>query len=157
MDNTEVLKEFYTAFQNKDAKKMAEHYHKDIVFEDPAFGIIKGVKPGKMWEMLCETGKDMTLEFSGISANEKTGKAHWEAHYTFTATGKKVHNIVDAIFEFKDGKIIKHTDSFSFKGWAKQAFGFVGTLIGGSSFFQNKIKSKTNSTLNKYISKQNGK
>lgn len=157
MDNTALLTKFYKAFQDKDSKTMGECYHADIIFEDPAFGVLKGARASKMWEMLCISGKDMTLEFSGISANEQTGKAHWEAYYTFSATGKKIHNIIDAEFEFKDGKIIKHTDSFNFKGWSKQAFGFVGTLIGGTTFFQNKLKSKTNSLLDKHIAKQHGK
>lgn len=153
MDNTALLTKFYTAFQNKDFKTMAECYHTDIVFEDPAFGILKGERAAKMWEMLCVSGKDMTMEFSEIDSSEQTGKAHWEAHYTFSATGKKVHNIIDAQFEFKDGKIIKHTDSFDFKTWSKQAFGFLGTLIGGTSFFQKKFSKQANSLLDKYINK----
>lgn len=157
MDNTSLLTKFYTAFKNKDSKTMEECYHADITFEDPAFGVLKGERAGKMWEMLCSSGKDMTLDFSNIEANENTGKAHWEAHYTFLATGKKIHNIIDAQFEFKDGKIIKHTDSFSFKNWSKQAFGFLGTLIGGTSFFKTKFNKQANSLLDKHIAQKNGK
>ncbi|MCT4582345.1 MAG: nuclear transport factor 2 family protein [Flavobacteriales bacterium] len=157
MDNKALLTKFYTAFQAKDAKTMAECYHKDIVFEDPAFGILQGERAGAMWEMLCISGKDLKMEFSGIDANEQTGKAHWEAWYTFSATGKKVHNIIDAEFEFKDGKIIKHTDHFSFKKWSKQAFGLVGSLVGGTTFFQNQFNKQANSLLDKHITKQNGK
>jgi len=157
MDNTALLTKFYTAFKNKDSKTMIECYDSDIIFEDPAFGILKGERVGKMWEMLCISGKDMILEFSNIEANELTGEVHWEAHYNFSATGKKVHNIINAKFEFKDGKIIKHTDFFNFKDWSKQAFGILGTLIGGTSFFQKKFNKQANLLLTKYISKQNEK
>lgn len=157
MDNKELLTKFYTAFKAKDSKTMAECYHKDIVFEDPAFGILQGNRAGYMWEMLCISGKDMKMEFSDIEADSSKGKAHWEAWYTFSATGKKIHNIIDAEFEFKDEKIIKHTDYFSFKSWSKQAFGLVGSLIGGTTFFQSKFNKQANSLLDKHIAKQNGK
>ena len=42
------------------------------------------------------------------------GSAHWEADYTFSATKRKVHNVVDARFELRDGLIVKHTDVFDF-------------------------------------------
>ena len=61
-----------------------------------------------MWEMLITAGKDLKITFSDIRANDTTGTCHWEAWYTFSRTGKKVHNIIDASFEFQDGKIIQH-------------------------------------------------
>jgi ketosteroid isomerase-like protein len=157
MDNKELLTKFYSAFKKKDYKTMGECYHSEIVFNDPAFGTLKGKRASDMWEMLCVSGKDLTMEYSGIEANEETGKAHWEADYTFSATKRKVHNIIDASFEFKDGKIIRHTDSFSFKDWSRQAFGIFGVIIGGSSFLQKKFNKQANTLLDNYIAKQNGK
>jgi len=157
MDNASLLTKFYTAFKNKDFKTMADCYHTDIIFEDPAFGVLKGKRASDMWEMLCVAGKDLKVNFSGISADLETGKAHWEADYTFSATKRKIHNIVAASFEFKDGKIIKHTDSFDFNNWSKQAFGIIGVAIGWSPFLQKKFKKQTNVLLDNYIAKKNGK
>lgn len=153
MDNSELLTKFYTAFQNKDAESMKSCYHADIVFEDPAFGVLKGERAGKMWEMLCIAGKDLTLEFSVITANDTTGEVNWEARYAFAATGKKIHNIIAARFEFKEGKISKHTDSFDFKRWSKQAFGLMGTVFGGTKAFKSQFNKKANALLDKHIAK----
>ena len=42
---------FYTAFSELDAETMASCYAKNVVFEDPAFGILKGVHAKNMWRM----------------------------------------------------------------------------------------------------------
>ena len=151
----QVITNFYKAFAQLDAEGMVKNYHPDIVFEDPAFGILKGDKAGKMWEMLCESqkGKDFVVKFSTIKCDTNTGSAHWEAFYTFSKTGRKVHNIIDAEFEFKDGKIIKHTDKFNLYKWSKQAFGISGFLIGWTPFFQKKLNAQTNLLLTKFMNR----
>lgn len=149
----QIIEKFYTAFNNCDGETMVSYYHDDIIFEDPAFGILKGKRAKSMWLMLCasQKGKGFKVEFSNIKADEKTGSAHWEAFYTFSKTGRKVHNKIDATFEFKDGLIIKHTDNFNLHKWAKQAMGTKGLLFGGMAFFKTKLQSQTNYLLDKYI------
>lgn len=148
-----IIEEFYTAFQALDAEKMVACYHDDIVFTDPAFGELKGDKAKAMWRMLCQNAKDFTLEFSDIKMEGNKGSAHWEPTYVFSATGKTVHNIIDATFEIKDGKIIKHTDVFDTHRWATQAMGWKGKLLGGTKFFSNKLQKQTSGMLNKFMSK----
>jgi ketosteroid isomerase-like protein len=150
MENKHLIEAFYKAFQQRDAAGMAACYHEQIVFEDPAFGQLKGKDAGLMWQMLCENGKDLKLDFSGVTADQVSGKAHWEAWYTFSKTGKKVHNKIDAAFEFKEGKIIKHTDQFNLHRWATQALGWQGWLLGGTGFFKKKLQQQTMRTLEKY-------
>src|SRR5690606_18792058 len=87
-----------------------------------------------------EAGKDLRVEFSGVHAGEATGRAHWEAHYTFSRTGRRVHNVIEASFEFRDGKIIRHVDRFSFPRWARQAFGLTGWLLGWTPFLRHKVR-----------------
>jgi ketosteroid isomerase-like protein len=155
----ELIEHFYKAFNDLDADVMVDCYHKDIVFEDPAFGVLNGDRAGNMWRMLCETQKekDFRVTYTNLDSNNDTGSVTWEAFYTFSKTGRKVHNIIRASFEFKDGKIIKHTDNFNLHGWAKQAMGFKGYLIGGTSFFKNKLQNQTNSLLTKYENKLQNK
>lgn len=148
--NSQIITKFYTAFAQKDWKTMQSCYHDDIVFEDPAFGQLKGEKAKKMWRMLCEQGKDLKVEFSEVSEDEQSGKAHWEAWYTLDLTKRKIHNKIDASFELKDGLIIKHVDTFNLHNWAKQAFGFKGRLFGGTSFFRKKFQAQANKALNRY-------
>ena len=155
--NEKKITEFYAAFKQKDAKMMTSYYHDSILFYDPAFGYLKGDRAKAMWEMICENGSDLLIDFSNISSDTTIGNAHWEADYTFTATNNKVHNVVDAHFIFKEGKIIQHTDDFDFKAWSKQAFGFFGRTIGQTKFFHKIFTKKANKILDKYIAQKNGK
>lgn len=106
---------------------------------------------GRMWRMLCARGKDLTLVFSGIQADDERGRAHWEADYTFSATGRHVHNVIDATFTFRGGKILTHTDSFDLHGWTRQALGPAGLLLGWTSFLQNKVRRTAMDGLEKFV------
>lgn len=134
---------------------MINCYDPAIIFSDPAFGELKGDDAKNMWRMLIERSKgDIRITFDNVKANEKTGSANWIAEYIFTQTGRKVVNVISAQFEFKDGKIIKHTDHFSLWKWARQALGWKGFLFGGTSFLKAKIQKQTNGLLKAYAAKQ---
>lgn len=148
-----LIEKFYTAFQNKDAETMISCYHDDITFCDPAFGELKGDDAKAMWRMLCGNASDLKIEFCDINASLKKGSVHWEAWYTFSRTGRKVQNVVNAEFEFKDSKIIKHTDNFKLYKWASQAMGWKGKLLGGTTFFKNKLNQQTNRMLSEFRDK----
>ncbi|WP_204344989.1 nuclear transport factor 2 family protein [Psychroserpens algicola] len=151
-----LIEKFYTAFNELDAEAMISCYHEDVVFEDPAFGILKGERACNMWRMLCATqnGKDFKVIYSNVNTTANGGSALWEAFYTFSKTGRKVHNVITANFKFKDGKIIKHTDQFNLHKWAKQAIGFKGFIVGGTRYFKNKLRHQTNSLLTTYENQQ---
>ncbi|VAW11988.1 Ketosteroid isomerase-related protein [hydrothermal vent metagenome] len=100
--------------------------------------------------MLCANSKDLSVAFSEVAIHKDLGKAHWEARYTFGQTGRKVHNVIDAKFEFSNGKIIKHKDDFNLHKWAEQALGLKGLLLGGTSFFKKKLNQQTNNLLTKF-------
>lgn len=147
-----LIEKFYNAFTNLDAETMTSCYHDDIVFEDPAFGILKGERAKNMWRMLCESqkDKDFKITYSNIKISEYEGVASWEAFYTFSKTGRKVHNSIEARFEFKDGKIIKHIDTFNLHKWSQQALGLKGLVLGKTKYFSNKLKVQTNRLLDNY-------
>ncbi|MCD2258704.1 nuclear transport factor 2 family protein [Psychroserpens luteolus] len=147
-----LIEKFYKAFNELDSETMVSCYHDDIIFEDPAFGVLKGEHAGNMWRMLCtsQQGKEFKVTFSNINSDNGKGSVTWEAFYNFSKTGRKVHNIILATFEFKDGKIIKHTDQFNLHRWAKQAMGFKGLLLGGTGFFRKKLNQQTNHLLSKF-------
>ena len=99
-----LIEKFYNAFTNLDAESMADCYHPDVVFEDPAFGTLQGERAKNMWRMLCSSqkGKNFVVTFSEIKTNKNNGSVKWEAIYNFSKTGRKVHNKISAKFEFKD-------------------------------------------------------
>jgi ketosteroid isomerase-like protein len=146
MDNTELIRKFYSAFSKRDHETMAECYHPDVHFKDEVFEL-SGDEVSKMWEMLCRRGKDLEITFT-VDGDQ----ARWEALYTFSGTGRKVHNIIYAEFEFKDGLIISHRDRFSFWRWSKHALGLPGYLLGWSSFLKKKVQSQAAKSLNAFIS-----
>lgn len=154
MENEQIIQTFYESFARNDADGMVSCYHDEIEFSDPAFGVLKGADAKNMWRMLIERGKgDIKIAFSNISANEKTGSADWTARYLFSKTGRKVFNEIHAEFEFKDGKILRHTDTFDIWKWSKQALGLPGVLLGWSSFMQNKIRKTAKDSLREYSEK----
>ena len=99
--------------------------------------------------------RSLKITVSNIKIEENNGTAYWEAFYTFSKTGRKIHNKINASFKLKDGLIIDHKDDFNLHRWAKQALGFKGFLLGGTSFFKTKLKKQTNSLLERYIQKNN--
>ncbi len=151
-----TIQSFYQAFSELDSEGMTKLYHDKVRFEDPAFGVLEGERAKEMWRMLCKSqeGKDFQVVYSDISGDEKTARAHWEAKYTFSQTGRKVHNKIEASFEFADGKIIKHTDVFPLYTWSKQALGWKGALMGWTPFFKKQLQAQTNRLLDKWIAKK---
>ncbi len=149
--NKELIETFYQAFQQKDHQTMAQCYHSDAYFRDEAFELT-GKEIGGMWHMLCERGKDMTMEFSVTQEDDKIS-AHWEPKYNFSQTGRFVHNIIDAEFEFRDGKIIKHIDHFNFWSWSRQALGAPGLLLGWTPLLRSKVKKMAMGNLKKFMKK----
>lgn len=153
--NKNIIEKFYSAFQKGDADTMGACYHKDIEFEDPAFGKLKGKEVSQMWKMLLERGKgDIDISFSDIHADGNNGSAKWEAKYLFSRTKRKVHNKISAQFKFKDGKIIEHVDSFDVWKWSSMALGISGKLLGWTPFIKNKIKAQSKGLLEKYMAKK---
>ncbi|MCG3119143.1 MAG: hypothetical protein ALAOOOJD_01474 [bacterium] len=151
--NEELIQKFYTCFGKRDARGMAECYHEEAEFSDPVFPGLKGTRAKAMWRMLCERGKDLEITVTGIHADEQNGKAHWEAKYTFSQTGRKVHNQIDASFRFARGKIIAHLDAFDFWKWTRMALGIKGVLFGWMPSVQARIRSEAGKSLEAFINK----
>jgi ketosteroid isomerase-like protein len=141
-DNQALITRFYDAFSRCDAEAMAACYHDDVHFSDPVFRDLRGEHAGNMWRMLCGRATDLKVEASLIEASDETGSAHWEAWYTFTATGRKVHNKIDARFLFRDGKIVEHHDTFPLWKWTRMALGAPGVLLGWTPIVQGKVRSQ---------------
>ena len=149
--NAELIRDFYTCFANRDARGMAACYHPSVKFSDEVFVDLEGAQANAMWRMLCERGKDLKIECRDIKANDSKGSAHWEAWYTFSATGRPVHNKIDAHFEFRDKKIFRHRDTFDFYAWASQALGLTGRLLGWSSFMKKRVRANAAKSLAAYM------
>ncbi len=151
--NAQLLTDFYTAFSKRDHEAMGACYGDAARFGDPVFQDLSAAQARAMWRMLCERGADLEIVFSGIEADDATGKAHWEADYTFSATGRKVHNVIDATFAFEDGKIVRHQDVFDFWAWTRMALGVPGVLLGWTPIIQGKVRGQAGDQLKKFMAK----
>lgn len=140
--NAELIRTFYTAFQKLDAETMAQCYAPQIHFSDPVFTNLRGVEAANMWRMLCSRAVDFSLRFDDIAADDRHGRAHWVATYTFTQSGRQVVNDIAAEFEFVEGKIVRHQDRFDLWKWSRQALGVPGFLLGWTPLIQNKIRAQ---------------
>jgi hypothetical protein len=154
---TRTLVRLYAAFAALDATTMASCYADTVQFDDEVFSLKGKDQTMGMWRLLCDTvqtkGRDVWhLDVSGIEANAHTGCAHWEAHYRFSATGRMVHNIIDAEFTFDPhGLIATHRDRFNFWRWSRQALGTPGTLLGWTPFLKAKVRARAQANLAHYL------
>ena len=138
--NARLIHTFYTAFQARDAEGMIACYQAGVTFSDPVFGVLRGNEAADMWRMLCARGKDLEIEFDRIQADDQGGSARWQARYTFSKSNRRVLNVIHASFEFKDGKILRHTDRFNLWKWAAMALGPLGAFLGWTPFVRSGIR-----------------
>jgi len=138
--NEQLIHDFYNAFQKLDWQTMQQCYAQNIHFSDAVFGDLNGDDAAAMWHMLCDRAKDFELSFSDVQADDNHGSARWEAGYTFSQTGRKVQNVIFAEFQFAEGKIVRHSDHFSFWRWSRMALGPMGVLLGWSGFLKRKVQ-----------------
>jgi ketosteroid isomerase-like protein len=155
MTNKSIAEAFYQAFQEKDADRMISFYDEKIVFEDPAFGQLKGREAKMMWKMLCSSANDLTISYEIVAAEGDRVDVNWEAKYTFSKSGRKVHNKIKASLFFKEALIVEHIDKFSLYRWASQALGLQGYLLAWTGFFKKKLNQQTSAMLHKYMKQLN--
>jgi ketosteroid isomerase-like protein len=149
--NESVITKFYSAFQKKDYRTMQDCYDEKVIFYDPIFEDLVDDEVKSMWEMLCKRASDLTIAFSNVQADDEYGTCDWIATYTFTKTKRTVVNRIKAHMRFRNGKIIEHSDQFKLSQWCRQAFGLKGWLLGGTAWFQNKVRKLAQQNLYDYI------
>jgi len=152
--NAALIGRFYEAFARRDAAAMIACYAPDVRFSDPVFPRLDAAGVATMWRMLCARGRDLRVVASAIDADDRNGRAHWFATYTYSATGRPVENEVDATFAFVDGRIVRHDDRFDLHNWALQALGVPGLLFGWASPMQNAIRGKAARALADWRAKE---
>jgi hypothetical protein len=144
--DTTLIERFYAAFARRDWRTMAASYHADAHFSDEVFDLHGAQQIGHMWRMLCERGADLRIEHSNVTPTS----AHWEAWYTFSASGRPVHNVIDARFTLAQGLILRHVDVFSFWRWSRQALGTPGALLGWTPWLRAKVRAQAAKGLAAY-------
>ena len=150
-DPKALVTRLYEAFKQKDAAKMAACYHPDIEFSDEVFVGLRGEEAAKMWQMLCERGKDLELTLVGVEAHADHAHANWEARYTFSGSGRKVLNKIQATLTIEGDRIRRHQDSFDFWRWSRQALGPAGLFLGFTPLLKNKVRGQARKGLDAFM------
>lgn len=150
-----TIERFYAAFARLDHASMQACYATDARFDDEAFSLQGREQIGGMWRMLCTATQAKGMAHWRLEASAVTARsAHWEAHYLFSATGRLVHNIIDAEFEFDgQGLISRHRDRFDFWRWARQALGAPGLLLGWTPFLRAQVRARAARQLQQFMTR----
>lgn len=148
--NSQTIENFYSAFARRDYSGMQACYDPAVDFADPVF-TVRGKRAFAMWHMLTAGASAVEVVYSKVQADTARGSAHWEARYNFSRTNRPVHNIIDAEFQFRDGKIIWHRDHFDFWRWSRMALGPSGILLGWTPVVHNQVRRTAAAGLDKFI------
>jgi hypothetical protein len=117
------------------------------------FTSLRGREVGGMWRMLTQS-TDLELTLDSLEPKEPhRWQARWTAHYTFSATKRRVTNRVTSDIRIHDGKIIEQHDTFDFGAWQSQALGLFGTLLGWTGIPGGAIRKKANERLGAFLKK----
>lgn len=145
-----VLERFYEAFSKRDWVTMGACYHPHARFSDPVFTELDAEGVRAMWEMLLTSGTDLRVSYTVLRADENSGQVRWQAWYTFSRTGRAVHNIITSEFVIEDDRIRLQRDHFDFWRWSRQALGVPGLLLGWTPIIADKVRGSAGQALHRY-------
>ena len=152
-----TLERLYAAFERREGEAMQALYAPQATFDDPVFSLHGAHEIGGMWRMLCRSARkrsrdEWSLAASGLRVERGQGHAHWETTYLYGTADRRVHNVVDASFEFTaDGLILRHVDEFDFPVWARQALGLPGQLLGWSGLLRRYVRRQAGDRLARFL------
>lgn len=145
-----VVERFYAAFAQREHRAMAAAYAPDASFSDPVFTSLSGRRIGTMWRMLCERATDLRIECGAVTVAGSAAWTEWQAWYTYSATGRPVHNRIAASFVIANGLIVRHDDRFDLYRWSRQALGMKGILLGWTPIVQGAIRTQAAKALRRF-------
>lgn len=154
MDRQETTaRRYWDAIGRLDAETMADCYAHDATFEDPVFQL-QGPACGMMWRMLFQGARDLEIKPGKMTVQDGIAHGRLDAWYTFTATGRKVHNRIETRLVLRNGKIIDHHDRFDFYKWSRQALGVKGWLLGWTPLVRGAVRRQARKRLEKWMTNQ---
>ena len=148
--NERLISDFYAAFAARDHETMGAAYADDATFSDPVFPHLDARETRAMWRMFC-TGGGAEVTCRGVRADDTNGSARWEARYKFPGTGRAVHNVIDASFELREGRIVRHVDKFNFYRWSRMALGPPGLLLGWAPLVKGRVRTQAAAQLKRFM------
>ena len=90
--NKILLQRLFTSLDRHDRTTMAGCYDSAAKFTDIAFDLKNGKEIHAIWHMICEG--DIRTTFDVVHADDHTAEVNVIDDYTFSSTGRKVHNVI---------------------------------------------------------------
>lgn len=136
----DAVRAFYDAFERKDVAAMGRLYADDVKFRDAIFSFHDKSGVTRMWTKLFATDPRTTLKFTLDQVKGDVVTGHWVADYHLGT--RAVQNEVTTTMRVHNGKIVEHTDDFSWDRWAPQAIpgGKLFTLPGFDALAKGLIR-----------------
>lgn len=130
---------------------MERCYHPEVSYGDPIFQEVEGRdRVMAMWRLQLGVRDGLRSDYSAVTADDRSGSAHWTVRYVFSSTGREVVNEVDVLFRFEDDLIVRHHDDFDFKRWSRMALGRPhGLLFGWTPMWRKTIRDRATHELDK--------
>ena len=94
--NAGLIGRFYDALGRRDAPAMVACYAPDATFSDPVFPALDAAGVAAMWACCARAARISRWSRRTSTRDDSTGRAHWVATYTYSATGRRVENRIDA-------------------------------------------------------------
>lgn len=149
--------DFYAAFKRLDPAAMQAAYAPGARFSNPLFQLQGPEEIGALWALVCDAiGRrrldQWRLDVSEIEATAQRGRARCQPHWRIRASGRVVQGVSDAEFSFdQHGRILSHTERFSFWHWSCQALGLRGALLGWTPLWRDRVGAWTRQSLRHYL------
>jgi len=132
--NALLLQRLFTSLNQHDHEAMAACYHLEATFTDIAFDLRGRKQVHAMWHMICQPEdrlSDIKASFNIVHADDHAGKVSLVDDYTFSSTGRRVHNAIDSSFRFENGLVIEQRDVCDAGAWAAMALGGLSGFLAG--------------------------
>jgi len=153
----ELIGRLFRALNDLDYETAGALYRDDAVFSDPVFPELHGEEVRMMWRMLLEFSDSLSMKVSNIRVDGNAATADWEASYLYGKEKRPVLNRVKARFEFKDGGIFRHTDSFSLPRWISMAHGWGKGAAALLPPARDKVRAEAKKALDLYTRRMSRK
>jgi ketosteroid isomerase-like protein len=154
--NAALVESLYAALARRDGAAMGACYAPGASFHDPVFDL-HGPEVVAMWAMLCKRARDLSVQWSEVRADDRQGRALWQARYRFASTGRWVDNRIESAFTFAAGRIESQRDTFDFRRWTRMAFGLPAALPGATPLLQRLVRKRARESLQAYVGREGRK
>lgn len=143
-----VVDRFFEALRRADDAVINACYHPQISYSDPLFEDLRGARVALRWRLLLREAQSFSLEHELVFADERKVQVQWTVDYALK--GKKIRLPILSTLAIWDNLIVRQVDEYEFWQYSRQAQGFAGLLLGGIEPFQQLVKRRARSDLERF-------